>query len=136
MGTTSMRFMTIRVVLLLAVVLLTASSHRGQSIQNNRPNGASEEVRLEIDSLLSDLRGLESRAAKLDQPFARASAKTEIADAAASLDRNWSMKLLREAYGLTFPEEEEQPNLRDRAIGSAPPAPSPLQIAAIAIRIR
>ncbi len=131
-----MRFMTIRVVLLLAVILLTASSHRGQAIQNNRPNGASEEVRLEIDLLLSDLRGLESRAAKLDQPLARASAKTEIADAAWTLDRNWSMKLLREAYGLTFPEEEEQIKLRDRAIGSAPTAPSALQIARNAIRYR
>jgi hypothetical protein len=132
-----MRFMTIpRVVSLLAVVLLTASSHRGQSIQNDRPNGASEEVRLEIDSLLSDLRGLESRAAKLDKPLARASAKAEIADAAWTLDRDWSMKLLREAYGITFPEEEEQIKLRDRAVGSAPTAPSAIQIARNAIRNR
>src|SRR5882672_3752083 len=137
MGKTSMRFMTIpRVVPLLAVVLFTASSHRSQSIQNNRPTGASEAVRLEIDLLLSDLRGLESRAAKLDKPLARASANAEIADAAWALDREWSMKLLREAYGITFPEEEEQIKLRDRAVGSGPTAPSAIQIARNAIRNR
>ena len=125
-----------RVVPLLAVVLFTASSHLGQSIQNNRPTGASEAVRLEIDLLLSDLRGLESRAAKLDKPLARASANAEIADAAWALDREWSMKLLREAYGITFPEEEEQTKLRDRAVGSAPTGPSAIQIARNAIRNR
>jgi tetratricopeptide (TPR) repeat protein len=132
-----MRFMTVpRVVPLLAIVLITASSHHSQSIQNDRPTGANEKVRIETDSLLSDLRVLESRAAKLDKPLARASAKAEIADAAWTLDREWSMKLLREAYGITFPEEEEQIKLRDRAIGSAPTAPSALQIARNAIRNR
>jgi DNA-directed RNA polymerase specialized sigma24 family protein len=93
-------------------------------------------MRKETDSVLSDLHGLESRAAKLDKPLARALAKAEIADAAWALDRQWSMKLLRDAYGITLPEEEEQVKLRNVTAGSAPTISSALQIARSAIRNR
>jgi tetratricopeptide (TPR) repeat protein len=127
---------TLRQVLLLsAMVLVATPAPRGQSVQKNQTNDKSGEVPLERNSLLSDLQTLESRARKLE-PLPRASAKAEIADAAWTVDREWSKKLLREACELTFPDEEEQLKLRSRPMGSAPTSPSSNQIARNAIRNR
>lgn len=125
-----------RILSLLAIVLLMVSSHHSQSMQNDRLALSGEKVRIETDLLLSDLHGLESRAAKFNKPLARASANAEIADAAWALDRQWAMKLLRDAYGSTFPEEVGQDKLRDRTAGSAPTSSSAIQIARSAIRNR
>jgi tetratricopeptide (TPR) repeat protein len=124
-----------RVLLLSAMVLVATSAPRGQSVQKNQTNGNSEAVLVERSLLLSDLQALESRARKLVR-LPRASAKAEIADAAWTLDREWSKKLLREACELTFPDEEEQLKLRSRPIGAAPTSPSSNQIARNAIRNR
>lgn len=130
----------LRILLLSATLLLTASSHQGQSVQENRSNNSdsdvSEQVRSEKRLLLSELQALDSRAAKFDKPLAHASARAEIADAAWTLDREWSKTLLRNAFELTFPDEEEQTKLRNRAIGSPPTLPTSVEIARTSIRNR
>jgi hypothetical protein len=74
------------------------------------------------------LQGLEAESVKLDKPLPRAVAKTEIADAAWALERLWAKKLLREAYELTFPGEEEQARLRSKPLGAAVTLPSSTEI--------
>jgi tetratricopeptide (TPR) repeat protein len=123
-----------RVLLLSAMVIVATPAPRGQSGQKNQTID-SEEVLIERNSLLSDLQTLESRARKLE-PLPRASAKAEIADAAWTLDREWSKRLLREACELTFPDEEEQLKLRSRPVGSAPTFSGSNQIARDVIRNR
>ncbi|MCP9492861.1 MAG: hypothetical protein MSG64_00230 [Pyrinomonadaceae bacterium MAG19_C2-C3] len=75
-------------------------------------------------ALLSDIQTLDAEAAKLDDVIARAAAKCEIADAAWTIDREWAKELLRAAYDLTFPDEEEQKQLRERPAGTAPKLPT------------
>jgi hypothetical protein len=136
-----MRGITIRwIPLVSAIFLLTASSNYGQSAQKkqsgNSISAAAEALRSEQNHLLSQLQTLDSRAAKFDKPLTRSSARAEIADAAWTLDREWSRKLLRDAYELTFPDEEEQIKLRSRPVGAAPALSGSNQIAASAIRHR
>ncbi len=105
-----------RLILLLSLLLLT-SIHHGQVIETNADDDASALRKLQ---LLSDVQSLEVEARSLAKPLANALAKAEIADAAWTLDQSWSKKLLREAYELTFPEEEERIKLRDQPVGTAP----------------
>lgn len=136
-----MRGSTIRSILLgSAILLLTHSSHYAQSAPGNQSKDIdghdNEQVRSEKNLLLSELQTLDSRAAKLDKPLTRASARAEIADAAWTLDREWSKKLLRDAYELTFPDEEERIKLPTKPVGSPPTLSGANQIAASAIRHR
>jgi len=81
------------------------------------------EIELKKMTLLADLQSLAAEAAELDQPLALSLAKAEIADAAWSLDPVWSKQLVREAYELTLPSEEELAKHRDKPVGtSAQPA--------------
>lgn len=70
--------------------------------------------------LVNELQSLNAKSLKLDQPLARALAKAEIADAAWTLEREWAKGLLREAYELTFPDEDEQRKLREQPVGTEP----------------
>ena len=81
--------------------------------------GNHDEVELRKLWLLTDLQNLKTEAVKLDQPLAHALANAEIADAAWTLDQEWSKKLLREAYEFTLPNQEEQQRLRNRQAGAA-----------------
>jgi hypothetical protein len=136
-----MRGITIRwIPLVSALLLLTASSTLGQSVQekqaDNSDSADTELLRSEQTLLLSQLQTLNSRAAKLDRPLTRASAKAEIADAAWTLDRDWSKRLLREGYQLTFPDETEQIKLRNISVGASLTLPTSIQIAQNNIRSR
>ena len=70
--------------------------------------------------LLVELQALEADSSNLLQPLALASAKINIAKAAWALDRELAKKLLREAFNLTLPPEQELARLRDRPAGSPP----------------
>jgi hypothetical protein len=89
----------------------------GQSRQTGSPGDIALPEKL---SLLSELEGLGARAKQLNNPLARAMAEAEVADAAWSIDRDLAKYLLRDSYGLTFPEEADQSKLRNRPVGSAP----------------
>ncbi|HEX8709482.1 MAG TPA: hypothetical protein VF723_14655 [Pyrinomonadaceae bacterium] len=105
-----------RLLLFAALVFLLVPSYRGQEVE---PRTKDDEAALQRLWLITELKGLETEAVKLDQPLARAEACAGIADAAWTLDQEWSKKLLRAAYELTFPDEEEQRRLRDRPLGAA-----------------
>lgn len=70
-------------------------------------------------ALLSDVKTLATEVPKLDGPLARALANVEIADAAWTLDRTWAKNILREAYRLTYPTEEEQGKFQPEPPGTA-----------------
>lgn len=106
-----------RLFLLPLMLILFTSSHYSQSPETNQ---VQDETALQKLSLLSDLQLLEARVVKLDNPLARAAAKAEIADATWTLDRDWAKKLLRDAYELSLPDEEEQSKLRSRPVGAPP----------------
>lgn len=74
----------------------------------------------ERDSLVNELKILESETVKFNEPLAEALAKAEIADAAWQLDRSWAKKLLRSAFELMLPSAEQK---QDRPVGSIPPTP-------------
>jgi hypothetical protein len=136
-----MRGIIIRSILFIsAIVVLAAPLHYGQSVDkkplNQNDVDAIELLRSEQMLLLSEVQKLDTRAAKLDKPLARALARAEIADATWTLDTEGAKRSLRNAYELTFPEEEEQLKLRIRPVGSAPTLSGSNQGAANAIRNR
>jgi hypothetical protein len=114
-----------------AVLVLTVE---GQS----RPRAVSlDEVALqEKVTLLSELQGLAARAKQLDKPLARATADAEIASAARDLDGEFTQGLLREAYELTLPSDDEQTRMRKIPKGSQPHIPNSANRARGAVRRR
>lgn len=123
-----------RIILMSALILLLAPSYRGQTVKSNPDEDETHAA--EKISLLTDLQSLNAESVKLDAPLARALAKAEIADAAWTLDEGWAKKVLREAYQLTLPDEEEQAKLRSRPAGAAPTIPTALDRARNDIRNR
>jgi hypothetical protein len=105
-----------RLLLLSALLLLIVPSSLGQSVE---PTPGKDGVELKKLWLLSELEHLKSEAVKLHQPLSHALANAEIADAAWTLDPKRAQQLLREAYELTFPDEEEQQQFRNRQVGAA-----------------
>jgi len=116
--------MSYRLVLLWALVLLLPSTYRSQSVEKKKSD---DDGMMEKVVLLSDLHALEAKADQLGKPIPRALATAEIADAAWTLDNVWAKKLLREAYELTFPVEEERNKLRDKPVGAAPTVPTEIE---------
>lgn len=124
----------LRPLLLTALILLAAAPHAAQTVKTEpRKDDA---LAAEKELLLSELRGLHTESSRLDAPLARAAAAAEIGDAAWPLDRAWAKTLLREAYELTFPDEEERSKLRAAAAGTAPTPPTELDRARNAVRNR
>src|SRR5215208_5758982 len=100
-----------RLVLLGALMLPLTPAYKGQSLEKKK--SGDDGVMLKV-TLLSDLQALEAKAAQLNKPTGRALAMAEIADAAWPLDKALAKRLLREAYELTFPPEEERDTLRGK----------------------
>lgn len=117
------------------ILLLSAPSLLcGQTKQPQQP--APEQLALQKNSLLADLRGLDTEATKLSEALARAAAKAEIADAAWELDQPWAKQLLREAYELTLPAAEDREKWRGRTAGSDPVESNKTDLARSGIRSR
>lgn len=108
------------------------SQHRSDQSNNSGLN----DIALQRNSLTNLLRALAAEAAKLDNPLARSAAQAKVADAAWSLDQAWAQELLRDAYLLTLPTEEEQSKLRDQPVGASPVEPSETELARLNIRHR
>lgn len=125
MGTTMQRFM-------LLLILVTPAYHN----QLTTPKTSKDDLFLKKTLLLSDLRSLDVDSTKLDKPAARALAKAEVANAAWTLDREWAKNLLREAYELTLPEEEERIKVRNKSVGAALTLPTAREIAQNSVRNR
>jgi hypothetical protein len=87
-------------------------------------------------ALLSDVKTLAIEVPKLDGPLGRALADAEIADAAWTLDRDWAKSILREAYRLTYPTEEEQGKFGPEPPGTAPKPPTAIGRARSDVRKR
>lgn len=119
-----------RIKTVICVICVLASLGYSQSSSNNY------DLELRKAVLLSDLKTLALEVPKLDGPLARAFAKAEIADAAWTLDRNWALKLLKEAYELTYLTEEEMRKVGTELMGSAPAPPSAIGRARMEVRKR
>lgn len=87
-------------------------------------------------ALASDLKGLAFEIPRIDGSLARALAKAEIADAAWSLEPEWARTLLKEAYQLTYPSDEELAKSPPRPVGSLPKQPSEIDRARAHVRGR
>src|SRR5882724_316928 len=109
---------------LTSILVLSAFPLQGQDSRSGDNEAAMQKL-----SLLSDLRILEARATRLDRPLARALAEAEIADATWVHDREWAKELLRDAYKLTFPDENERADSRKLLIGAHPKLQSSLDLA-------
>lgn len=109
----------------LTLLLLLNISGLGQARVTVADDKRANEVEARRLALLSDLQFLASDSLNLREPLARAAAQTEVADVAWTLDRTWAKKLLREAYEMTLPPEEDQTKLRNSPAGSPPVPPTP-----------
>jgi hypothetical protein len=117
--------------LFLCVLGLSASLVYSQTIMKaDRDDGPKRMA------LLSEVKTLAIEIPKLDGPLARALADAEIADAAWKLDREWAKSILREAYGLTYPTEEEQGKFGPQTPGTAPMPPTAIGRARSEVRKR
>lgn len=109
------------VALLLAAQLLTTTPCVAQSspAQTQTEGDAAREAdEQKRQSLLADLRALESESKELRAPLDAATAKAETAAAEWALDRERAKRLLREALPLTFPEEVDRAKTREHTIGA------------------
>ncbi len=106
-----------QVIWLFAPMAVFASSVFGQS---NPSGSADDALANQRFALLSELQSLGARAKLLDHPLARALAEAEVADAAWFVDRDLAKQLLREAYDLSSPGEDEQAKMRKQPAGSPP----------------
>lgn len=112
--------MTRPIIFLTVLTLLCVLPCRAQSAEGT----PDDYINLKKITLLSELKSLEDRAGSLTKPLAKAAAAAEIADAAWELDVEMAKALLREAYELTLPPEEEQERLRNIPAGAIPAPPS------------
>lgn len=110
----------------------TKSDDYGVAVESS----LSDDSSLKRAILLEDLHGLEIRATKIEKALALAIAKAEIAQAAWVLDEEWAKKLLRDAFELTLPEEEERAKLRNRPLGTPPTIPTENERARSIVRSR
>jgi len=102
---------------LFAAMAVFASPVFGQSNTSGSSDDALANQRF---TLLSELQSLGARAKLLDHPLARALAEAEVADAAWFIDRDSAKQLLRDAYDLSSPGEDEQAKMRKLPAGSPP----------------
>ncbi|HEY6121643.1 MAG TPA: hypothetical protein VIV66_16915 [Pyrinomonadaceae bacterium] len=107
--------------LVLVILFLGSSSSYSQTV-NSQP--ADDEKAFRKVALLSDLKTLAIEVPKIDGSLARALADAEIADAAWLLDRGWAETLLKEAYRLTYPSDEELAKSPPRPVGAEPKQPN------------
>lgn len=117
--------MIIRRLISITLLLLLNVSGLSQTKVTVADGNHANDVEIRRLALISDLQFLASDALNLREPLARASAQTEVADVAWILDRAWAKKLLRDAYEMTLPPEEDQTKLRNRPAGSPPIPPTP-----------
>jgi hypothetical protein len=108
-----------RSLLILCALGLSASVVYSQTLQ--KPD---RDETLEKLTLLSNVKSLAIEIPKLDGPLARALANAELADAAWTVDRDWAKRLVREAYRLTYPSEEEKAKVQPRSPGMPPKQPT------------
>ncbi|HEX8071891.1 MAG TPA: hypothetical protein VF546_18230 [Pyrinomonadaceae bacterium] len=101
-----------------------------------KASGSDTDVVLKRNALRFDLQALDNDARKLDKPLAQARAKTAVAVAAWALDKEWAKRLLREAYELTFPDEQERNRLRQEAVGARSRPPTEVEWARTELRNR
>lgn len=113
---------------LLCALLLSAATYRAQTAPGAPGDAAKKpdvnEAELKRLNLLADLQSLATESAELEQPLALALAKAEIADAAWRLDTSWAKQLVREAFELTLPSEEEAKK-RNAQAGAQPAGSEP-----------
>ena len=133
MSSTWLRIGLKQIIWFLPVMAFSASPIFGQS---NTPGPSGNALLNQRIALLSELQSLGARAKLLDAPLARALAEAEVADAAWFLDRELAKQLLREAYDLTSPSEEEQTQMRKRPVGSAPSIPRAIDTARANVQSR
>lgn len=109
-----------RLFLLISIFLLAASSYS----QTAKPDAHDNDRELKRLNLLSELEALAADSLNLEAPLARAMAQAEVADAAWLADRPWAKKMLRNAFNLTFPPEEQLAKVRVSRAGMAPVPPT------------
>lgn len=125
------------IIALLGIPSLTLGQAQksGETKEREIAAGVDEVAELK-KSLLANFFALEATADKLRSPLARAVARIEIADAVWELDQDWAEKLLREAYELVLPDQEERLKYRNLSRGSNPIEPNKLAVAQNAVRQR
>jgi len=126
------RFSTLgQMVRLLLMVAITLLAVYGQNARLGDDEYGTHKL-----SLVSDLQNLFARTKRLDEPIAKALAEAEIADAAWAHDREWAETLLREAYQLTLPQDDERAKIKRLPLGAQHQATDSLENARLAVRRR
>ena len=105
-------------ILLTAAPRCAAQSGATPARASGEDDSAREADESKRQSLVADLRALESESKELRAPLDVASAKAEIAAALWTLERERAKRLLREALPLTFPEEVDRAKTREHTIGA------------------
>jgi len=119
---------SITVALFAAIFLMAASITNAQSAQKKTEQKKSEDVedeaQIQKSVLLSNLSDLDVDAVNLNSPLARAIVKTEIADVAWNLDKQWARQLLKDAFELALPDKEMRRKLQKIKKGDNPVEPT------------
>src|SRR5262245_3193951 len=95
-----------------------------KSAQQKETENVDDETQIQKSVLLGELTALESDAVNLNPPLARAVVKTEIADVAWNLDKQWAKQLLKDALELALPEKETRRKYQKVKKGDNPVEPT------------
>lgn len=110
--------------IIFAVVIQLLTLQLYSFAQEPTDNSYLEKIKIEKNSLNTSLKILDGDADKLKNEIKKASAKTEIAAALWHLDKDAAKKILRKAFYLSLPSEEERQKLKSRTRESAPIEPT------------
>jgi len=124
---------SITVALFAAIILMAASFTIAQTTQKKteqkgagqkKTEDVEDEAQIQKSVLLSNLSALDGDAVNLNSPLARAVVKTEIADVAWNLDKQWARQLLKDAFELALPNKETRRKLQKVKKGDNPVEPT------------
>ena len=124
---------SITVALFAAIFLVTASFTNAKSThkkteqkgeEQKKTEDVEDEAQIQKSVLLSNLSALDGDAVNLNSPLARAVVKTEIADVAWNLDKQWARQLLKDAFELALPNKETRRKLQKVKKGDNPVEPT------------
>lgn len=116
------------------LTILLLGLHSYSFGQDSMDESTLNKIQIEKSSLITSLKILDGETDKLNSEIRKAFAKTEIADAMWHLDRETAKKILRKAFYLSLPNEEERQKLKKRTKETAPVEPTDADIDRFKVR--
>src|SRR5262249_41139366 len=105
-----------------------------KSAEQKKSEDVDEEARIQKNMLLVNLTALDNDTVNLNSSLERAVVKTEIADIAWKLDKQWARQLLKDAFEFALPDKETRRKFQKIKKGDNPFEPTKEMIPQMLVR--